>query len=1303
MEQVFYTGSCPIQGNISGGWASQAPRIAAQNALLKSRSKYSVRKSTGEKLGQNHQRQTTRGLRPRIFVNTNFSRNHGRAPPRPKVTRKPYLETQTGQYMGGLYKPPVGVKGLSAGSPVLAYNSQSPQDTVLVNDMDTKYDYSSLIQSGTGDLKTFNPSALQPYDIVRPSYNGTSPPDADNHNNFVHTQPDDGVPDLAKADVRSGPGRPLGKASQTSTSQSLSPYKAADGPPGDGSERKDGLSPSDRPIPIGIEVREIPEQGLPTPSDQPLENYVAPGERPGADGSLTPTILITPAKEVDTPSPPSTGPDLRSRPRIPSSVYSRRFSELFLPSDEPMPPLPTTGSNSFAYPKPSRPSSDQYKSRRDSAATQFEEDDSPQSRNQRGSACTFFEEEDDSASAPRTIRSPQSALTSWSDLSPYSTNDPRRQSTGWWNYITTPFLTRSNTIMSKQAISDQHPPHLPSIEHAIAVKGAQDGKMDKLWEATLSPTSPQIILQTGHDTAWTDLTRWEKERNATQTLKDNTLSQEEATGKDSSNHSQAIRNRSVQDWLQEAVSHSSEIPPTSRGVTQGLLQPSLYHDAQNGDVDKALTAQSIHSPNDRELAILQTGETSPDLHSRSGNTLRITSNTNQTRTNLPPPLQRNITNFSDLDTSPTVYQANIASVVHAGTPATKTINVSRGRPAAEGIMEQRPRSPPPDPPPYSPPRARLQNGRDGPIAPVVHSTAVPVAVQPRQILNRGTGGAMSSRAAALPLDVPLAHVQYNRPYNGSRSRSNMFPTTLMDLERPAEVIRTREADSRSRSNMFPTTLRDLERPAEVIRTREADRRRGEKEDAVARRVGGLWRGRACFGKNGCFGRGGVEARKRRRWCAGLFTIAVLLIILVLVLAIALPRKRKHVQTEQSPWANITGWPPIPTGVFTITKPDLTKANTGCVFPSTMWSCALPKELQNSASTPDQPDFRIQIIYSLGDISNVTSAQPTSKALLGRSLSSLDLVMHMSSRIRSRGTNANVTSSGSLTSPSVEDQQFMGKTTDNITSTLKEGEESPISLTLLPVDGPTSSKQVEQRSQGRYSKRGSDPFPDILATIPRPEVNVDGTAKAANLLPPSIPQQLRLYDRNLDSEHYGFYGYFDRSIFLKSTSLLNESDIDRGSVPDDLNGGSTEHEARVRCTWAQTRFLIQIWTRKNGSSLLHSGPSFTSQGSPTLTSSAVATANGAHPGFFPYPVTITTDRHGGDVTKKMIYCYGLDDRTNIVRDQAKIQVENRGFGGQLVGGGQGPLGKDRVTIAEGGMGGIDGGTGGCACGWQNFLE
>ncbi len=49
---------------------------------------------------------------------------------------------------------------------------------------------------------------------------------------------------------------------------------------------------------------------------------------------------------------------------------------------------------------------------------------------------------------------------------------------------------------------------------------------------------------------------------------------------------------------------------------------------------------------------------------------------------------------------------------------------------------------------------------------------------------------------------------------------------------------------------------------------ERRRRRHEKEDAVARKVGGFWRGRGCIPASGCYGRPGREGRKRRRICLG---------------------------------------------------------------------------------------------------------------------------------------------------------------------------------------------------------------------------------------------------------------------------------------------------------------------------------------------------------------------------------------------------------------------------------------------------
>lgn len=86
---------------------------------------------------------------------------------------------------------------------------------------------------------------------------------------------------------------------------------------------------------------------------------------------------------------------------------------------------------------------------------------------------------------------------------------------------------------------------------------------------------------------------------------------------------------------------------------------------------------------------------------------------------------------------------------------------------------------------------------------------------------------------------------------------------------------------------------------------------------------------------------------------------------------------------------------------------------------------------------------------------------------------------------------------------------------------------------------------------------------------------------------------------------------------------------------------------------------------------------------------------------PYPVTVTLDRHGGGLTTKMLYCYGLDARGDVVDNEKVFQPENRSFGGTLVNPAEGPFMNVNVSTAMGGPGGIDGGTGGCSCLWQNF--
>ncbi|KAJ4372295.1 hypothetical protein N0V83_004069 [Neocucurbitaria cava] len=369
------------------------------------------------------------------------------------------------------------------------------------------------------------------------------------------------------------------------------------------------------------------------------------------------------------------------------------------------------------------------------------------------------------------------------------------------------------------------------------------------------------------------------------------------------------------------------------------------------------------------------------------------------------------------------------------------------------------------------------------------------------------------------------------------------------------------------------------------------------------------------------------------------------------------KKRGPDQNVGNQWLNLTNYPPVPTGISTIAQPEAVDEESGCVAPTTLWSCALPKELQQSVSPnkPDQPNFKIQITFENGTAASLPkrAANPVSAGAL----------------IRSRLLQLRSAISPSPAPPSDADMTFLGKTTDgNITPF--DGEETPLFITF----------QDPQSSASRLARRTdpSDPT-NITAVIPPPMLASDGTAAPANLLPYPSAQPLRLFNRGKDNEYYGFYTYYDRSIFLKQINGTN-----RGGNPADTDGGSTKDAANLRCTYAQTRFLVQIWTQ--------------SEKSKPLLQNSASNASDVYkrPGTFPYPVTITIDRHGGDAATKNLYCYEIESDGTIKDEASKryFQFEDRGFGGVLVNGTQG-----RGTVT----GPIDGGTGGCRCQWQNWLS
>ena len=246
-----------------------------------------------------------------------------------------------------------------------------------------------------------------------------------------------------------------------------------------------------------------------------------------------------------------------------------------------------------------------------------------------------------------------------------------------------------------------------------------------------------------------------------------------------------------------------------------------------------------------------------------------------------------------------------------------------------------------------------------------------------------------------------------------------------------------------------------------------------------------------------------------------------------------------------------------------------------------------------------------------------------------------------------------------------------------------------------------------RTRG-LAPRQSTSNSSLLSSIPSPSISSSGLAAPANLLPTSpypLSQPIRLYNRGFEDEHYGFYMYYDRSIFLQDTSVLNVSSATDGAdfVSADQNGGSPALSALARCTFSQTRFLVRMYTSSSFSGTLFP-TSNTSSHTPDGLASNSAT-DFIPPGSFPYPTTITLDRHGGDLNAKAVFCYGMDGQGHVIANEKSLVAEDRGFGGLGLVNPAPPLvtlsGQDDNNGFNSSLGGIDGGVGGCGCTWQNW--
>ena len=985
----------------------------------------------------------------------------------------------------------------------------------------------------------------------------------------------------------------------------------------------DDLSPSDRPIVIGISIpsarlaeHALSPQTAVLDTSKTLESYEH--RTPTGHSPETPTIIITPAGQGSAWSPLERGENSNG---YSPSIYSqppRNVMGIYASNNAP--PVPRMPVSVLETERQRIATQRSYFSPDSEEGTTWEDGETTEqggsSRSRIVSGCTVFEE-DESPIIARTgrARSISAASKNFKHAS-VSTIGTRHRSKGWWNYIVTPFLTRSNTVTTEGVFEDQHPPALPSL--AIAAAKAQEAERDrKSWAKQFSPLTPETST-TIHSELWWDTSAKE----------------------DESKHPERVP-------LSSVVGETRHQPQPSSGTLPFVL--SNVADFGSATMSSLATENNGHQV-DRSISEIGENGTLPTLAVNDGAPVISNASSARVPQNNNPFLQNN-PNSAFTSTQPPIRETTLPI------------------PAAQTSVE-----PSPPPPPYSPSPARP---RYRAILPPGNNTQhsntenlqYPVSPGP---VSPGLQQAMASRGG-----IPMSNVP--------------TPPAVASASRRPVNLNSGYPELPLRQPLTSFTPEDIQQsfppPPKKARKAEAKRQRHEKEDALARKAGGLWRGRGCISKRGCYGRSGPEGRKKRRLYFALVAGFLSMMILAIVLATTLHRK-SNTMTEPSQWLNLTGFPPIYTGLSTVAAPVNTVVDTGCVVPATQWSCDLPKEEQSSVApnSPSRPNFLLQIQWDNSSSANVTFANVTgnpnlvTRSLVGNSVSAGQFIKHLLLRARQI-----VTFVPNPAPPSFAEEFFLGDTTDGIVSANKAGEPTPFYISFLSPTGSTVEKREIQMRQ--TVDNSSDQFPNVTNFIPAPSLNSDGTAAPANLLPLPSQQPIRLFDRGLPSEHYGFYSYFDRSIFLKSITQLNDSNSN-DEVPDDENGGATKSEAAFRCTWSQTRFLVQMWTRANTTAQLLNG---------TASGTSSPGIDFTQPGSFPYPVTITTDRHGGDPALKMLYCYTMNEVEGLIPTSGHINQEARGFGGTVIN----PAPAAFLNVSDPSQGGFDGGTGGCSCQWKNF--
>lgn len=586
-----------------------------------------------------------------------------------------------------------------------------------------------------------------------------------------------------------------------------------------------------------------PLEDAPTRSTQVKLQESRPYGGDSTDSPITPSILVTPAREDDSANPRST---IRRRPRATSSIYSVNTAGFRINrQSEDIPPMPTfrhedyiADSSAFGI---SIPTVSQKTNPRDSSTTVFEEESDQKTRNRSESTTTLFEEDDLGRANSRRSKTGTGLTLDTSVPTP-------RRSRGWWNVITTPFeLTRSASArwLATPTEEGEATPIVPEI--ADKYRAQHEIQSD---------------TETDFDSRRSSMT----EKHATDLL-DHTFD----------------RSLPPTPMVSSDTRDATKAPPTTR------------REEENRANSEARV--SYISPNDREVPIIL----GHDLKISVG--IRPPNDYGGSHPPPPPPPQHAPRQeVVSLDSR----RSEFSPVIGVATTGTRVVPGEIKAPT------------PPPPVRALPSQPRRQPDFAGGISNCMSSSPR----QPPSFISSGNSRTSDTHS-------------YGGNRRGVQPNPPLYVIPIEDyqgLVRDAEREHQKAAGKKQKRSSRVPPIFPL--------------RKQRKHETVK------------------------EKKRRRKKCCLVGCICFVLlgiIATIIALALTLTRRPSQDMPVQSRWLNLTGFPPMPTGVMTVARPRLDSMVNGCVNPTLMWSCSLPKEEQLSIApnNPDEPNFRLEVRFNNG--------------------------------------------------------------------------------------------------------------------------------------------------------------------------------------------------------------------------------------------------------------------------------------------------------------------------------------------------